>query len=342
MLIAEQKVCKCKIGYFNGTGCTTNCGIGKYGNTTTYKCEACDSQCITCYGYGITKCISCNGANGYYLQNTTCVLDCDPGYYKNSTLFQCLKCQGLCSTCLGSATTCTGCISGYTFNNNVCEKCIDFCSNCDTDPLLCDTCQEPFEASDGDTKCVCSQGLTFDPINQICVGKCPDNYFTNTSRICQLCSSHYPLCQTCDSQNCLTCKTGYTLYNFNCVCDYFYLVRSTGSCVQTCPSRFYANSTTRLCEACDPRCSTCKGPSQNDCTSCNSSYFYNGICYDICPNGTYNDTSVCVNCNSPIYQRCNECSIDLNKVVTCTSCQDTYYLDFNATEGKDTCENRCI
>lgn len=40
------------------------------------------------------------------------------------------------------------------------------------------------------------------------------------------------------------------------------------TCVVDCDSGFYGNPTDHLCKNCDFSCSTCSGPSINQCTSC--------------------------------------------------------------------------
>lgn len=93
-------------------------------------------------------------------------------------------------------------------------------------------------------------------------------------------------------------------------------------------------------------CRTCSGTNSSACLSCYSdtsisTFIYlddtASLCYDICPSGTYTDTSVrkCIACNS----LCKTC---LGSATNCTSCVSTstyQYLFINSSVG--TCRTAC-
>lgn len=63
---------KCSSQYYNNTivkgKCVLSCPDSTYSNTTTMKCDSCDSTCDTCDGWGPSHCLTCSGS--YYLYNS--------------------------------------------------------------------------------------------------------------------------------------------------------------------------------------------------------------------------------------------------------------------------------
>lgn len=75
----------------------------------------------------------------------------------------------------------------------------------------------------------------------------PCSFFVNaTSRACQACDDTCGECQG-SSSFCFSCKEGY------------YLLKKSGQCLHTCPSKYFLHSLSRECKRCHPSCKTCKG-----------------------------------------------------------------------------------
>lgn len=116
---------------------------------------------------------------------------------------------------------------------------------------------------------------------------------------------------------CLSCKSGFYLYNTSCVSD----------CKTVSSSTYYGDNETNVCRLCPFPCGTCEVINNiTSCYSCNVGYLYNSQCVFVCPNGTYpvfNSVLVCESCSSSSPYFCSTCSI--NSTV-CTSCISSYYL----------------
>jgi proprotein convertase subtilisin/kexin type 5 len=76
---------------------------------------------------------------------------------------------------------------------------------------------------------------------------------------------------------------------------------SGGTCVSTCPSMSYFNTSSGSCQSCSSDCLQCFGGSSTQCLSCNSSLlFYDNQCVPSCPDGYYAQSGSC-QCN-PTFQ----------------------------------------
>ncbi|KAL4453893.1 hypothetical protein ABPG74_003776 [Tetrahymena malaccensis] len=136
----SQCVATCQKGYFNGPNytcspCIQGCDQCSNGNscttcnsnykTYTYKnvqvcinSSSCFSPCSTCSGtFQPTTCASCN--KNFYLQDTSCVPQCNQGYYGNKTNQKCTQCPTNCLTCSDSST-CTQCSNKYFLSQKIC------------------------------------------------------------------------------------------------------------------------------------------------------------------------------------------------------------------------------
>lgn len=102
---------------------------------------------------------------------------------------------------------------------------------------------------------------------------------------------------------CLTCVSGYFLYN--------------NQCYTSCPNLIsYANTLTRTCNSCPTNCTQCTGDyTLVTCTKCVTGYVLdNGACSSNCiTSGYVNLNGVCVGCST----MCGTCSITQTN---CTSC----------------------
>ena len=160
-----------------------NCGQGFFLNTQSV-CQACSSFCLVCNALGCTQ--------------------CQPGYSLSQS-FTCLpNCISPCATCsANNNAACTSCLAGYTFNpsSSACNPvttCTGGCTVCPLNYILnnqqCVQC--------GNTKCArCSQNS----LNS-CTA-CYDGSYLNQGQ-CVACPTG---CTTCsNSQNCISCASGYT------------------------------------------------------------------------------------------------------------------------------------
>lgn len=58
------------------------------------QCLPCKDECQKCSTYDTcTQCGLGADANYYYLNGTSCITDCPPGTYKNTSNFQCTSCH---------------------------------------------------------------------------------------------------------------------------------------------------------------------------------------------------------------------------------------------------------
>jgi len=146
--------------------------------------------------------------------------------------------------------------------------------------------------------------------NNTCYNICTTGYgYTNDPATCVWCSVYCTSCYDI-ADNCSTCHSAGPYASFLYINDtegYF-------NCLKTCPSGYFANTTTRICDLCDPTCTTCKTNSTY-CLSCLTGYgWYNYVCYQPCNAGYYysNNNTNCSQC--PL--TCSDCV----NFTTCTVC----------------------
>ena len=280
------------------------------------------SFCLQCNGPN--SCSKCSPQSNTYLYNGQCYLNCPTGTYSDFGSGLCINCVSPCLQCI-SSTACTSCVLNYylyqstcqtvcplgTYNastatSKICNNCSLGCNNC-TSLTNCSFCQSGYL-------------LYFNQGQGSCTTSCPSGFyagfvssstFTNSNQHqCLICVSP---CITCISETvCVTCLTGY----------YFY----RGSCVNACPSGFYAGSTVSSagtsqpnCLVCDSSCLTCQNTSTY-CTSCPSGYNLDsqGNCNSNCSSpSTYYvlTTRQCLNCSGSCYTCQGPLSTD------CLSCR---------------------
>ena len=136
------------------------------------------------------------------------------------------------------------CQTGYYGDSNGnCTLCVAPCSTC-TSVSFCLSCATNY--------------LT----NNTCVvaSLCPSGTYANlTSLTCDACSAN---CSTCSSvsSNCTSCISPYFYFN--------------GSCINSCPSGMFQNST--VCSSCVSPCQTCVSAAV--CLSCSTNYLTNYTC----------------------------------------------------------------
>ena len=88
---------------------------------------------------------------------------------------------------------------------------------------------------------------------------------------------------------------------------------SLTSCVSTCPSGFYGDSTSKICTVCTSPCATCQGAATTCLTCSTDNLIYGTNACGACPGGQFDaGSNKCELCDS----NCATCSA----LTTCTSC----------------------
>jgi proprotein convertase subtilisin/kexin type 5 len=216
----------------------------------------------------------------------------------------------------------TSCPNGYFANTatNQCQICHSYCLTC-TGPLS-NNCQS----------CANDTAIMYykDASSTKCASTCPVGQYKSADNVCSLCDS---FCSTClgTSINCSACVSPYYLQSL--------------TCVTTCASNYFSNSTTRLCTLCPTGCLTCTGGTLSACLSCTSITLSNGTlvsyykqptgtqCSTTCPNLYFpnTNTNICDGCNNG----CATCQTTPTNCLTCTTYQgNTFY--------KSPASNTCI
>jgi proprotein convertase subtilisin/kexin type 5 len=336
--------------FFYQTNCLLSCPSNiTVANISTDACDPCATICLTCMG-ATTNCSSCDVGTALYQGN--CVTVCpDPLVNKTGV---CQSCDSPCLTCSQVSTNCTSCISTSITPHYLNNQCMDACpstyySETATSPCLpCSSLGINCVLCRNATSCIiCDPDFIFFPSNASCLNYIPIGYanVSGTAQPCEgdcaTCQSLTTNCTSCKSLNLLgnqctaTCPSNFapvfgvcTLCQSPCVtCSQtttqctscistatpqVYL--SGSSCVQSCPTSTYANSTLQQCVACESPCSTCN--SKTICQSCVSGYnLYLSSCLNgFCPGGYTPVASQCVLCSSP----CLTCTTSPS---TCSSCR---------------------
>lgn len=194
----------------DGTQNCTSCNEEYYMDSASGSCLPCVKGCSACSSS--TDCELCN--EGFYLtDNGTCEVcvvggaictvsitsSCQPTYFMLSGI--CARCLANCSICTGP-TTCNECIEGYYLvNSTVCTPCGSNCIACNSSSQ-CQSCTigyYPVSGSNSCAKCAGSGNIIYSVASVSCIS-CPQN------------------CESCDSQICYYCSTGYYLSNDSTSC----------------------------------------------------------------------------------------------------------------------------
>ncbi|KAL4499149.1 hypothetical protein ABPG72_017051 [Tetrahymena utriculariae] len=230
--------------------CLLECTSGYYFQMSNRSCFQCSSKCQECFGPDSDQCKSCHYQT--YLLDSQCFSSCPQNYFISATN-KCEKCDDGCSKCEKNSNNCQECKSGYLMLKNQCfsqppagyyldgnqfKECFKGCTRCiNSSKDSCTSCMPSF----------------FMHQDNICVDQCPDGYFPNQMKQCELCSGY---CKTCVSlYECTTCKYG--------------LFELDGKCVSECPSQiqYFQDEKNLKCIQCNSECPQqgCKGPAQEDC-----------------------------------------------------------------------------
>ncbi|KAL4454931.1 hypothetical protein ABPG74_006313 [Tetrahymena malaccensis] len=305
----------------------TSIGIPNCIQSQNSYCQQCDSsfslnsqmECVTIScPQNCTVCVTqdtCNQCNpGYYLQNNNCYpyQNCQNNIVTKNNISVCQVCDEQYFT-INPDKTCT--LNNYYFlvylNGIFIPK---SCQDC----LFQQDCQECF----GSSPCLVYSQL------QKCMS-CDTNYILNNNGQCQkkqsfisvynqivdYCINYDPI-----STQCTSCLTGYYVSSNGVCLQCLYRLSDTNSCAFTCPSGYFSNSQTYICQKCqDSNCSQCD--STLTCQSCNQNFhLFNSVCYqDSCLSNQYRQSQnqICQNC----YYRCASCDQQGVSSNICLTCQ---------------------
>ena len=216
--------------------------------------------------------------SGFFLEGTSCVATCQPGY--TGVLRVCQQCVGNCLTCENDTSVCTSCVAS-TYLMEVNNTCVTSCGEglfIKAIEQKCVYCDDPCKTctNTSDTCLSCLTGVLFE---NNCLDTCPEKYY-NISGKCMPCPAN---CSGCTGPNtCTGCIDTFVLY--------------TGFCITRCPST-HAVIINSVCTACsDSHCHQCD--SSDVCTACDSDYsLLNGNCLGTCPGGYETNGTHCIDTN---------------------------------------------
>ncbi|KAL4465986.1 hypothetical protein ABPG74_004223 [Tetrahymena malaccensis] len=304
--------------------CLTNCPLGQQQNQNTWQCISCtDPNCQVCQ-QDPSQCSKCG--NNQNLQGQICQPNCNTSYYPvNNVCVLCSSNIANCDQCTSS--TCTLCQNNYyLFNGNCVNQCNPgyyiannppSCQPCQNS--TCNTC-EPAPSQN----CLSCAKPYFQNGTQ-CVNDCDPNQYSNSSRICVLCSQTFSGCQSCTINQCNSCINP---------TDYLNPINNT--CSNTCPSNTFkstlGNPPQNICVVCNSNCQTCDQSSSN-CTSCASNMYLQGTtCQAQCDVGYFpNASNVCTICTNN-FPNCSECTNS-----NCLQCKSPYYI----VKETNNCQLQC-
>ena len=305
-------------------GCKTTCPTGYYGDSSSKTCKVCNSACTICVDSTATTCTSCS--LNYYLQPSSggCKSTCpSTGYFPDTSSKSCKPCNSACSVCIDSSSAnCTACTTGYFLQltgtgcspncalggwsdptTNKCQKC----------SIQCMTCLN--NSASGCT--LCSFGYFTQPNSTSCLTTCPDAGFYKDylRRTCSACDIS---CARCNSTSyCTECNQGYYLQPLTSLC-------SSGSPL----TGYWRDGIRNIFSPCALECASCTGPSNLNCSSCNSGYFFHPTttsCEKWIPSSFYGDSVT--NVIAPCDESCTACTGPGPS--NCQFCQRGFYLQPN-------------
>ena len=278
----------------------TSCQTGFYLSYYS-KCFSCAVGCAVCQNQSSLTCSAC--LDGYYLINTQC-LSCSQS---TPLTISGLSYSGItgCAICNAPTSdvipTCSQCGSGYLISGNSCTACPSGCAICSSN-IICTTCSVGFTLlANG----LCSSCL----------------YLGQSISGCGVCDSSNTKCLACQGGQTLASSTVTTCTNFtNTQANNCFIQGSSQKCA-VCIGGYYL--TKGICSLCPTGC-ICT--SSNYCTSCSFGYLLIGSVCISCSNTTSTPIS---NVNYTGEAGCNICQKSVgitNNIVTCTQCQDGYFI----------------
>ncbi|EAR93926.2 H-type lectin domain protein (macronuclear) [Tetrahymena thermophila SB210] len=284
----------------SGTYCIP---VTQNGNNFEF-CQKCDPNCLECNPPGDQKsCISCDirNQNKYYYKNQC--INSQPASTFCDEKFQCFDCDQNCVSCSNNSKNCQSCKSNIYFYENKCLEsplsgtyCTGY-SNCSKCDAQCKTCEQ---TSNNCTSCQDQYYL----YKNSCQSQKPQGVF------CEL-NQNYYVCSACANLNCQECLKAEPSKCISCPQNYYFY---KDDCFQKQIDSKYCED--NKCYDCDPSCSSCNEPSNNNCTYCKSLLnrsIVGNIC--ACNEGYYEDSSKicqkcfpsCLTCNGPLSTQCLSC-----------------------------------
>lgn len=305
--------------------------------TKVLKCIHINEAVCTDY---IFRCVECDA------KNKSLCTKCDPGYKPSEDQMSCehIKCDLDCCLDCDIEQNCLMLKYDSVIIDNQCfhtsyKHCKDreFCTLCDENNVNCYECEDGYvvennkcvrrECADVDGKkdrCLKCEGDN----NDLCVS-CLPGYKINLRALdcmkyqCPREGDKKTKCELCDKDgNCIKCKEGYELINFNCYK------------VTECP---------------EPKINKCKICDEfGDCVTCFHGYLYNESTYDCdkikCPKenadtcelcNLYGDCVKCKPDHDLVYNKCfsNICPPEQSHCIKCTSfgdciqCEEEYFVN---------------
>lgn len=227
---------------------------------------------------------------------------CDPSCHGGCAAEGSEYCDQCASLQMKTSLACVDkCPEGTRQNLHMCIDCPANCANC-SDDTTCLECRHGYIAS----------------IEGTCIQSCPpQTYLNKETSTCDLCNS---TCEECNGPTGSDCTS--------CVSIHYSLQKGTCVLNTTCPGGHYFDKLDMTCEECHVTCAECSGKAAGDCIDCFPGYVLNHtICVPEinCPPGQYVDDKSC----RPCTEHCHQCDNPL----TCTRCDDNYFLLTNKLRG---------
>uniref|UniRef100_A0A8B9LCK8 Proprotein convertase subtilisin/kexin type 5 n=1 Tax=Astyanax mexicanus TaxID=7994 RepID=A0A8B9LCK8_ASTMX len=324
---AENQCNDCREGMFlvaEKQMCVSTCPAGFYGNSTSGHCEDCLPGCELCREAHL--CLKCRtGKAQLFLQNGSCVTQCQRGYPDGG---ECRSCAQGCASCEERSNNCLTCEQPYLLFKHTCvEQCPE---NYYVKDEECESC--PHSCTHCDRNGKCSECKEYHFLHKgKCLDDCPKGYFTSLKKKnCERCHMDCKDCDGPDADDCISCI-------------YLTAVRYNGECHNSCPSNTYQDKNEYHghydCGECDGSCLTCSGPHPSSCLSCRPKMrkTVNGHCefFSNCTAATFEDKdgkcqpchSRCLLCSGK--DQCLRCSPPyyLHNHICVAKCPDSYYSD---------------
>ncbi|XP_075416639.1 proprotein convertase subtilisin/kexin type 5 isoform X2 [Tenrec ecaudatus] len=319
--------------------CLEACPPGTYLERQTSECKECHRTCRTCTSPG--TCEVCQDG----LKKTShgsCVAyeKCSHAEYWDEMVHRCQPCHSKCVHCTGPAEDqCLTCRRNSLLLNMTCVEDCPEGYYADEDNHRCAPCHRSCRTCEGGHSMQCQACRPgWFQLGKECLDSCREGYYAeNSTGKCERCNKSCKTCRGPRSVDCQSCDT------------FFFLLRSKGKCLRTCPEHYYAAQSTQTCERCHPACDKCKGKGALDCLSCVWSYhLVGGICTSDCLTGNYRvgegETfdcekchESCMECKGPGAKNCTVCPANLvlhlddNRCLRCCNISD-------ATDAQECCD----
>ncbi|KCV69797.1 TKL protein kinase [Fonticula alba] len=292
---------ECPAGMLNHQGQCVFCPAACRGCQSPDRCQACEpghflttqGQCHPCAG----SCLACDGPASctaclpglIFLSpdpeaGSLCGSICPPGEFPGPG--RCTACGSTCVLCAGGPDRCQVCAPGHRWqagppaagDTAACVPCLPGCLACTPS-----TCLE------------CAPGLVL-LRGGACATDCPAGSHSN-GESCQPCDVSCDECAGPAGDQCTECAPGLDM-----------VAEADGlfSCASGCPEGRYRDTVSGSCEACDPACATCNGPSDRDCWRCTGGLLQDGQC-----------VQECAAKHAPVAGRCLPCH------ASCAACAGT-------------------